>query len=479
VDPIPLGNIRDRLADDSSQFSAKFKSSLARILLIQLRKFEEMKDQLDNEEERFLRDFHIATGVPWDKASDVQKDRYTENHALLVAKKRAVDSVVEDIRTINPPDQKRPPKSGMSLRKGDVFDRVAEERRNSLADILERMDNLTGLDNIKNAIAGIVVQYVYEPESVGQDHLNIALGGPPGTGKTTVALLIMQIFYNLGVLPKPVAPDALAKSSGGDLISGFEGGTPGKTSQFMTRLIGSVGFLDEAYSLAAGDSQRLSYGRMAIDTIVSMLDAYVGMVCLIVAGYARELETSFFSANIGMPRRFPWRWETAEFSHEQLWCILTDMLADRKAMFNTECCTAAKSLIKRAHELGVFRTSNAGGIKTIVERSITAYTIMQYHGDVTGKHETQRDSDENKIITPLMFRHAMNSYIQSMFHKQPVFYDTDRDAARRKNKCEGCTPIVGETEDKKKEREQRCEGCDLTKKPGGCEPCTRGRGTRR
>lgn len=474
IDPIPLRNIRDNLDDPKSSFSRRFMVSLATITDRQLRLFTRLAAQLENEKTIFAQRFHKSTGVKWTDATDTQKDRHSESHAALVAKASAMNSVVGTLSAIDAPDPSRLD----NIRMRSPFGQAFEDRRLGLINVIDAIDNLIGLQTVKDNIGAIIVQFVYEPTSTGKDHLNIALGGPPGTGKSTVALMLMQVFYNLGVLPKPVAPDALVKKNGGDLVAAFEGGTAGKTNQFMTDIIGSVGFLDEAYSLAARSGDRVSYGKVAIDTIVSMLDAYIGAICLVVAGYARDLEDSFFKANVGMTRRFPMRWETEAFTPEQLTCILSNTLSERNAALTAEACRSATSIINHAHSLGVFTFSNAGGIKTIVDLCIRMDAVVRYHKN-NADTDTDMDMDDpdERRITSNVFRNAMAVYIRSAMHKKVLFFETDPEEAARKQACEGCDPPVDEDAADKTKREDRCRECTfvppLAAEEPPCEPCRR------
>jgi len=439
IEPIPLNSIYIKLGDTGSEFTKRFMVSLAMIANRQLALFQNLHTQLERDKETFYARFREATGLDWKESSDAQKEHHIENHSALVSKIGAVEAIIRTLREMDvPPDMSR---YRPTSRTRTAFAAAFEERRTGLMRVISEIEKLIGMHSIKNNIAAIIVQYVYDPASAGQNHLNIALGGPPGTGKSTIALMLMKVYYNLGVLPKPVPPDALAKRNGGDLVSAFEGGTAGKTNQFMTDILGSVGFLDEAYSLAARHDGRASYGKIAIDTIVSALDVYMGITCLIVAGYARELEESFFKANIGMPRRFPMRWETEEFTGEQLYCILVTMLADRNVAFTPEGCSSAMSLIQRAHELGIFRRSNAGGIKTVVDLCIRTDTVMQYH---QGGGTDPLTGAVERHIQPSVFRNALALYIQSMLHKDAVFYETDPAKAASKRSQEGIDPSEGD-----------------------------------
>ena len=72
--------------------------------------------------------------------------------------------------------------------------------------------------------------------------------GNPGTGKTTVARIMGNIFHSLGLLPT----NKLLEVKPADLISGFVGQTAAQTRKMVKRGLGGVFFIDEAYGLHDG-----------------------------------------------------------------------------------------------------------------------------------------------------------------------------------------------------------------------------------
>lgn len=125
------------------------------------------------------------------------------------------------------------------------------------------------------------------------------LRGNPGVGKTTVARLIGQIFYNEGILLKGNTIEAKRD----DLVDQYVGGTAIKTTECVERAQEGVLFIDDAYSLLdKGDEH--NYPKEAIDTLVPIMtnpDKY--RFCMIMAGYPEPMD-ALLEMNSGLRSRF-------------------------------------------------------------------------------------------------------------------------------------------------------------------------------
>lgn len=138
--------------------------------------------------------------------------------------------------------------------------------------------------------------------------------GSPGTGKTTVARVIADVYHELGVLDT----NNVVETDRSGLIAEYLGQTAVKTREVIESAIGGVLFIDEAYSLT---EQSNDYGSEAIDMLLKMMEDHRNNLVVIVAGYGDKMD-SFIASNPGLSSRFNRYMDFPDYSEEELWEIL-------------------------------------------------------------------------------------------------------------------------------------------------------------
>ena len=157
----------------------------------------------------------------------------------------------------------------------------------------------------------------------GGDFKHTVIYGPPGTGKTEVAKLIGQMYGKIGVLSKK---NLFKKVTRNDLVAGYLGQTAIKTKAVITECLGGVLFIDEVYAL--GNANDLdSFSRECIDTLCEALSDHKDNLMVIVAGYEKEIDRHFFSANPGLESRFVWRFTIDKYTPIELRDIFVKKVA--------------------------------------------------------------------------------------------------------------------------------------------------------
>ena len=162
----------------------------------------------------------------------------------------------------------------------------------------DRLNQLVGLAKVKKQILSLkntVRKFRNMPDRL---NLHMAFMGNPGTGKTEVAKLIAEIFYDEGVLPTK----NLVEVDPSGLIAQYVGQTGPKTHDVIQRALGGVLFIDEAYAL--DDNGQNGFGAEAVEALLKDMEEYRGKFCVILAGYTNEM-MHLFSVNPGFKSRIP------------------------------------------------------------------------------------------------------------------------------------------------------------------------------
>ncbi len=193
-----------------------------------------------------------------------------------------------------------------------------------LEELLDELDGLVGLDGVKaevRLVADLIrVQQLRADRDlpVVEQSRHLVFAGNPGTGKTTVARLLAQIFRTLGVVER----GHLVETDRSGLVAGFVGQTATKVVEVFDRADEGVLLIDEAYALVRGGGN--DFGREAIDTIVKLVEDRRDRLVVIVAGYPDEMG-DFIDANPGLRSRFPKTILFDDYSTDDLLRIFASM----------------------------------------------------------------------------------------------------------------------------------------------------------
>lgn len=195
----------------------------------------------------------------------------------------------------------------------------------TVEEALAKLNELEGLSKVKEQVKKLVaetkVSELRKSRSlkvrVKTHHLIFT--GNPGTGKTTVARIMADIYRALGILSK----GHLVEAKRADLIAGYVGQTAIKTQEVIDSALGGVLFIDEAYMLYKKDNDK-DYGKEAIDTLLKALEDNRDDFVVIVAGYADDMR-EFFEANVGLMSRFRTEIEFENYNGEQMFSIFANM----------------------------------------------------------------------------------------------------------------------------------------------------------
>lgn len=204
-------------------------------------------------------------------------------------------------------------------------DRTPEQR---LQDAKAKLDRLVGLDNIKDQIETLTnfLKMERRRESLElpttRPSLHMAFIGNPGTGKTTVARIVAEIYGALGILEK----GHLVETDRSGLVAEYAGQTGPKTNAKIDEALDGVLFIDEAYTLI-DESGNDQYGREAIQTLLKRMEDQRDRLVVILAGYPNEMR-QMIRSNPGLSSRVGTTMQFADYPPEAL-CRIYDLIAKK------------------------------------------------------------------------------------------------------------------------------------------------------
>ena len=239
----------------------------------------------------------------------------------------------------------------------------------NIDEILKELNELTGMQNIKNELTGLIDYLAVEKERAkeGGDetklNIHFVFTGNPGTGKTTVARLIGQIFKSIGLLPQ----GQVVEVDRSGLVGQWVGQTEPKTNRAIDSALGGILFIDEAYTLASGGGN--DFGKQAIDILLKRMEDDRGKFICIVAGYTNQMN-SFLDMNPGLASRFTKHIDFTDYTAEELEDIFMRNVKKKKLILDLTAEEKLKSYFENIYAKRDKNFGNAREVRNIFEKSI-------------------------------------------------------------------------------------------------------------
>lgn len=233
----------------------------------------------------------------------------------------------------------------------------------------KKLKSLIGLNSVKTEIDTLTnfIKIQKKREEKGLKKSNISyhcvFTGNPGTGKTTVARIVAEIYKNLGVVSK----GHLVETDRSGLVAEYVGQTAVKTNKIIDSALDGVLFIDEAYSLIS-DSQ-CDYGKEAIATLLKRMEDDRDRLIVILAGYSAEMK-QFIDSNPGLQSRFNRYIEFPDYSAEELYCIFEKTAKDFDYELSKSAVQPLKDYLSKAVTNKDKNFGNARFIRNLFEKTI-------------------------------------------------------------------------------------------------------------
>ena len=221
---------------------------------------------------------------------------------------------------------------------------------------LAKLDGMVGLASVKKEISNLAAflnLQIRRGESNTFQGKHYVFTGNPGTGKTTVARIMADVFRSLGILSR----GQLVEADRSKLVAGYSGQTAIKTNQLIDSAMGGVLFIDEAYTLKSNDQD--SFGSEAIDTLLKRLEDDRGKFICIVAGYTDNMH-DFIDTNPGLKSRFTQTIHFEDYTPDELTQIFINLASGKKFTVDEETRAA---IHRQFEQLYLRRDKNFGNAR--------------------------------------------------------------------------------------------------------------------
>ena len=258
-------------------------------------------------------------------------------------------------------------RGGVQIEEQDIQGKVFIQKTEK--EILEELDAFVGMQNVKDEIRSIIDTLKAERRTKGpnavirlKDHY--VFTGNPGTGKTTIARIFAELLDSMEVLPSGQMVEAHRK----DLVGAYMGSTAQKVEAMVSKALGGVLFIDEAYALKSGDADE--YGQEAIDTLLPILENRRGEFICIIAGYTKEMG-EFLRTNSGLESRFNKTIDFPDYNAKELLAIFQGFVRSGGLRLSDEAINKLPRFFDKMYLGRRDNFGNARDVRSVFQAAVT------------------------------------------------------------------------------------------------------------
>jgi len=340
----------------------------------------DMKDDISKKsKEELLRDMK-PPGAYLDSLSGFSDILGTIKQAENAAKELLIETA-NDRKEFN--GTNKPVKSSMHKETPQTETPQAEETKaeenpaaeKTQEELLEILDALIGLEGIKQSVKSLInyvkIRNLREENELPNPPLSLHMvfSGNPGTGKTTVARILSELYKAIGVLSK----GQLVEVDRSGLVAGFVGQTALKTSEVVASALGGILFIDEAYALAPDVGSGNDFGREAIEALLKLMEDHRDDLIVIVAGYNEPMER-FITSNPGLESRFNRYFFFEDYNSDELYAIFDVMCVRSEYILTDDAKDYAREHFCLIYEQRDENFGNARHVRNFFENIVTVHS---------------------------------------------------------------------------------------------------------